>query len=415
MSFARNMPIFVAVFLVVFLAACSTTSDPVPLETVGFLERSVTQEERGVTVSAAVPDSEETRDLFGIALYKKNVQPVWLSIRNETDSRLIYMPAGTDVDYHSPFEVAAYNRNADARARLEQYFFRNGVALLIEPGETRSGFIFTGLDEGTKSFNVDIVADEDNWKFTFFIQVPGLAIDHHDVDFRTLYAQDEITHFTDAEAFMEALENLPCCTVDKDGENQGDPLNLVLIGEPRDIYYAVLRAAWDETEVVSAESGWKTAMSFLTGGEYRYSPVSSLYLFGRSQDVALQKIRDNIHERNHFRIWLAPMSFNGQSVWIGQISRDIGVRFTRKTITTHKIDPDVDETREYLVENLAYNQVIAKIAYVGGVGAASIDEPRSNLTGDPYYTDGLRVVLWFSRDPVDLDNIEFVRWRIPTR
>jgi hypothetical protein len=415
MSFARNLPIFVAVFLAVFLAACATTSDPVPLETVGFLERSVTQEERGVTVSAAVPDSEETRDLFGIALYKKDVQPVWLSIRNDTDRRLIYMPAGTDVDYHSPFEVAAYNRNANARARLEQYFFRNGVALLIDPGETRSGFIFTGLDEGTKSFNVDIVADEDNWKFTFFIQVPGLAIDHHDVDFRALYAQDEITHFTDAEAFIEALENLPCCTVDNDGENQGDPLNLVLIGEPMDIYYAILRAAWDETEVVTAESGWKTAMSFLTGGEYRYSPVSSLYLFGRSQDVALQKIRDNIHERNHFRIWLAPMTFNGQSVWIGQISRDIGVRFTRKTITTHKIDPDVDETREYLVENLAYNQVIAKIAYVGGVGAASIDEPRSNLTGDPYYTDGLRVVLWFSRDPVDLDNIEFVRWRIPTR
>ena len=411
MSFASVMPLF----LVVFLAACATSSDPVPLETVGILERSVTQQERGVTVSAAVPNSEETRELFGIALYKKDVQPVWLSISNGTDRRLIYMPAGTDVDYHSPFEVAAHNRNANARARLEQHYFRSGVALVIEPGETRSGFIFTGLDEGTKSFNVDIIADQNNWKFTFFITVPGLAIDHHDVDFENLYAKDEITHFTDADAFVEALENLPCCTVDKDGENQGDPLNLVLIGKPMDIYYAILRAAWDETEVVTAESGWKTAMSFLTGGEYRYSPVSSLYLFGRRQDVALQKIRDNIHERNHFRVWLAPMTFNGESVWIGQISRDIGVRFTRKTITTHKIDPDVDETREYLVENLAYNQSIAGIAYVGGVGAASMDEPRSNLTGDPYYTDGLRVVLWFAREPVDLDNIEFVRWRIPPR
>ena len=411
MSLARNMPVVLAVFL----AACATTSDPVPLETVGFLERSVTQQDRGVTVSAAVPNSEETRDLFGIALYKKDVQPVWLSIRNETDRRLIYMPAGTDVDYHSPFEVAANSRNANTRARLEQHFFRSGVALLIEPGETRSGFIFTGLDEGTKSFNVDIVADQNSWKFTFFIQVPGLAIDHHDVDFRSLYAEDEVTHFTDADAFIEALENLPCCTVDKDGENQGDPLNLVLIGKPRDIYYAILRAAWDETEVVTAESGWKTAMSFLTGGEYRYSPVSSLYLFGRKQDIALQKIRDNIHERNHFRVWLAPMTFDGEPVWIGQISRDIGVRFTRKTITTHKIDPDVDETREYLVENLAYNQSIAGIAYVGGVGPASMDEPRSNLTGDPYYTDGLRVVLWFAREPVDLDNIEFIRWRVPPR
>ena len=198
MSLARNMPVVLAVFL----AACATTSDPVPLETVGFLERSVTQQDRGVTVSAAVPNSEETRDLFGIALYKKDVQPVWLSIRNETDRRLIYMPAGTDVDYHSPFEVAANSRNANTRARLEQHFFRSGVALLIEPGETRSGFIFTGLDEGTKSFNVDIVADQNSWKFTFFIQVPGLAIDHHDVDFRSLYAEDEVTHLTEADAFI---------------------------------------------------------------------------------------------------------------------------------------------------------------------------------------------------------------------
>ena len=143
--------------------------------------------------------------------------------------------------------------------------------------------------------------------------------------------------------------------------------------------------------------------------------VSSLYLFDRRQDIALQKIRDNIHERNHFRLWLAPMTFEGKPVWIGQISRDIGVRFTRKTITTHKIDPDVDETREFLVENLAYKQVIEKIAYVGGVGDAPIDEPRGNLTGDPYYTDGLRVVLWISDDPVDLDDIEFVPWTIPPR
>ena len=130
MSFARNMPIFLAVFLAVFLAACATSSDPVPLETVGFLDRSVTQQERGVTVSAAVPNSEETRDLFGIALYKKDVQPIWLSIRNETDRRLIYMPAGTDVDYHSPFKVAAFNRNSDARARLEQHFFDRWHQLL---------------------------------------------------------------------------------------------------------------------------------------------------------------------------------------------------------------------------------------------------------------------------------------------
>ena len=63
--------------------------------------------------------------------------------------------------------------------------------------------------------------------------------------------------------------------------------------------------------------------------------------------MALQRARTSIHERNHLRLWLAPMRFDGKLVWIGQISRDIGVRFTSKTITTHKIDPDVDETRSF--------------------------------------------------------------------
>ena len=84
------------------------------------------------------------------------------------------------------------------------------------------------------------------------------------------------------------------------------------------------------------------------------------------------------------------------------------MRFTAKTITTHKIDPNVDETREYLIEDLAYAQSLAKIGFVGGVGAASYDEPRGNLTGDPYFTDGLRAVLFLSAEPTAISDIEIL-------
>jgi len=405
--------IALAILLVSSVSGCAGGFDPKPIESVPFRDRSVTQFEDGIRVTTAVPDASETRDLFGVSLYKKRIQPVWIEIENTTDEEVAFLPFGLDADYHSPIEVASLNRKDAARKQAEQHFFRNGVDMGIAAGETRSGYLFTTLDEGTKAFNVDIFGDEDTWQFTFFIEVPGLAVDHHDVDFASLYADDEITHFTDADAFIEAVNQLPCCTVDAKGKNQGDPLNIVIIGAPMDIYYAVIRAAWDETEVVTAASGFKTLVSFISGGEYRYSPVSSLYVFGRRQDVALQRIRKNIHERNHFRLWLAPMTFEGLPVWIGQISRDIGVRFTRKTITTHKIDPDVDETREFLVENLAYSQVLAKLAYVGGVGAAPIDDPRANLTGDPYFTDGLRVVLWVASELTDLQDIEYERWSDP--
>ena len=190
-------------------------------------------------------------------------------------------------------------------------------------------------------------------------------------------------------------------------------MNLVIIGDLQEVYVAFIRAGWDETETITSGTSWKTMKSFIGGGEYRYSPVSGLYVFGRPQDVAFQKARENIHERNHLRLWLSPYRLEGELVWLGQINRDIGVRSTTKTITTHKIDPDVDETREYLLENLAYTQALEKYAYVRGVGEVSYTQPRGNLTGDPWFSDGNRLVLWVSSEPVDIDELEFVSWRLP--
>ncbi len=405
----------IAALLILLLAGCASSFDFKPVESSPFLERAVTQVKDGVRVTAAVPDKNETRELFGMSLYKKRVQPVWIEIENMTEEPVGFLPFSVDADYHTPLEIASLTRSDKKRREAEQQLLRNSVNMWIAPGATRSGFIFTNADEGTKAFNADLFSDERSWAFTFFIQVPGLAVDHYDIDFHAIYPEEQVTHFTDAESFIAALEKLPCCVVDSKGENTGDPLNIVLVGEPGDIYYSVIRAGWDETEAVTAASGWKTAASFFSGGAYRYSPVSSLYLFGRKQDVALQRIRENIHERNHFRLWLAPMTFMGQTVWVGQISRDIGVRFTWKTITTHKIDPDVDETREFLIENLAYNQVLEKFAYVRGVGETPIDQPRGNLTGDPWFTDGLRVVLWIASDLTSLDDIEYLDWISPHR
>jgi hypothetical protein len=52
---------------------------------------------------------------------------------------------------------------------------------------------------------------------------------------------------------------------------------------------------------------------------------------------------------------------------------------------------------------------------VKGVGAAPIESPRQNLTGDPYFTDGLRAVLWVSSQPVAFEKLEFVEWEVPSR
>lgn len=403
-----------------FLSACASGGGSIPDG--DWESRIQTQEKNGILVSAAVPSAKEAKQLFAKPLYQEGIQPVWLEITNNSDTLVTFLPVGLDAQYFTPLEVANNDfekKDPDAPVKLVNTFFldQSIIDLRLEPGETRRGFIFSKLDEGTKAFNVDIVGNPggentDFLSFTFFIPVPGLSIDHYDVDWKNLYADDKWIDLSKDE-LIEAIEGFTCCVTDKGGSNNGDPLNLVIIGQPRDVYTAFIRAGWDETEKVTRTSTVKTIASFLSGGEYRYSPVSGLYVFGRSQDIAFQKARENIHERNHLRLWMSWVRYEGIPVWMGQISRDIGVRFTTKTITTHKIDPNVDETREYLLEDLAYAQSLLRMGYVGGVGAVPIDQPKGNLTGDPWFSDGFRLVLWLSSKPVPIDEPQPLNWRNP--
>ena len=372
-------------------------------------DRQFVNTEGKVRVATAVPSAEETEEIFGAKLYSRNIQPVWVQIENLGEATLWFFPVGLDEGYFTPIETS-YRRQGGISILnpvTNQEFYDNSMRLQIEGGTVRSGYIFTRIDEGTKSFNVDVYGKDEQYRMTFFVPVPGLRLDHYDVDWNNLYRQDELNE-VDLEGLVAGLEALPCCVTDEKGKNNGDPLNIAIVGELKDLYYGFIRAGWDETETIYGSSLMKTFKSALTGSEYRYSPVSALYVFGRAQDAALQKARSSINQRNHMRLWLTPMRYEGKPVWIGQISRDIGVRLTWQTVTTHKIDPDVDETREFLLEDIAYAQSLAKFGYVRGVGEAPYDEPRGNLTGDPYFTDGLRVVLFVSGQPADISEIEIL-------
>jgi len=110
------------------------------------------------------------------------------------------------------------------------------------------------------------------------------------------------------------------------------------------------------------------------------------------------------------------VKFEGKPVMIGQISRDIGTRLTTKssTFTTHKIDPDVDETRGYLTQDLLYSQALEAWGHVDGGAPASFDEPGRNLTGDPYFTDGMLAVYFLTDAPTSVLDVEYLRWDTPS-
>jgi hypothetical protein len=80
------------------------------------------------------------------------------------------------------------------------------------------------------------------------------------------------------------------------------------------------------------------------------------------------------------------------------------------SLTTHAVDPEVDDARDYLIMDVMSVQGLAKIGMVKGVGAATPENPREIILGDPYWTDGLRTVMLFPEEPVAMDKIEFFVW-----
>ena len=404
---------FVLLAITLTLTGCASRG-PLPwLETTDYRERLRTQTEGGVRVSTSVLSASESQTLYGVPLARKGIQPVWIEVENHDDTPYWFMSLGLD-PYYIPASEAAdafAGNNVDTNHVLTQRFQQLAFQNPVLPGTTVSGFILTNLHEGVKMVEVDLVASGHLKTFSFLSDIPGFRADYGGKE-HLEDTPDGVINYTDDAAFRAALEALPCCVTNKKGTRNGDPLNLVLIGGRDDAFPALVRRGWSPTEATYTGSVMKMINSVLSGERYPYSPISPLYLYGRPQDLALQKARDNVHQRNHLRLWLSPMRYHGQLVWVGQISRDIGTRLTIHSpyLTTHKIDPNVDQALLALLEDLIYSQHLSKIALVKGVGAAPRDAPRQNLTTDPYYTAGYRGVLFFDEHSTSLADIEFLPW-----
>ena len=299
--------------------------------------------------------------------------------------------------------------SGEANEQMDKFFHEHAMRSFIPKGGVRSGFVFTNMDLGTKSFNVDLIGTSGDRRFTFFVSVPGMKVSHQDVDWENLYAKDEVVSYDDGKAFAKALEALSCCTTNTDGSKQGDPLNLVIIAKDEELHRVLIQSGWDETKKSETALGTKKKSSVKLLQQHRYAPSAPQYLFGRPQDAAFRKSRESLGERNNLLLWLSPLRFEGKAVWIGQISREIRLGYLENR---YQIEPHVDEARTYLLQDFWYSQGLAKFGYVEGVGAVSISEPRETFLDDLYFTDGYRLVLLLSGDSLSISEVGLFDWSI---
>jgi hypothetical protein len=176
-------------------------------------------------------------------------------------------------------------------------------------------------------------------------------------------------------------------------QNQGDMVNFVIIGNLPKVQDALTAAAWHVADRDVKESVLKAALETYQKKAYLAMPMSELYLFGRVQDFGYEQAEPYavVASRHHFRIWKAPFQYNGQDVWVGAGTHDVGFeKDQRNGKVTHKIDPAVDGERDNIGASLQKTEKIKSLTYY--LPPNPVQDAR-NATGGGYHSDGRILVV----------------------
>ena len=168
----------------------------------------------------------------------------------------------------------------------------------------------------------------------------------------------------------------------------GDPINVGLVGSEIDLNRAMRSAGWHPADSITLKSSIRIVADTVLKREYDDAPVSSLYLWGRKQDLAFeQPFKDGPRQRHHVRFWRSSkLDVDQNPMWFGAVTFDtrVGLSHTTGEIT-HHIDPDIDRERNKLVDDLRQASQLKNFYWIDGFQAK---REGKNGGGDPFHTDG---------------------------
>jgi LssY C-terminus len=194
------------------------------------------------------------------------------------------------------------------------------------------------------------------------------------------------------------FDELPRRVTDRGGK-LGDMVNVLLVGYKDQVLEMFKAAGWVQVDS-SVEGTVLTAVSdTLARKNYLTMPMSRLYLFGRSQDYGLVHAEPLkvAKSRHHLRLWKSTSELDGRPLWCVAATHDIGFERDKrvKVLPTHKIDPNVDQEREYVNETLSATGSVAESNHIRPSQPVT---DAVTASGGEFHSDGRELVLVLRND-----------------
>ncbi|MEO6964520.1 MAG: LssY C-terminal domain-containing protein [Acidobacteriaceae bacterium] len=210
-------------------------------------------------------------------------------------------------------------------------------------------------------------------------------------------AGDTAASVADSGVFASQLspalfKDIPRRVTDQAG-NLGDMVNFALVGTEAQVKADLDKAAWFPTDANPTAAVVHGLIETLSHASYMAVPMSTLYLFGRPQDMAYARAEaiTVVATRNHLRLWKSTETVGGSPLWVGSATHDNGFEKDQRTGgITHHIDPDIDQERDF---------ILASFINAGAAKAAAFVKPSNPVgsartaTGGSFQTDGRIVVI----------------------
>jgi hypothetical protein len=174
--------------------------------------------------------------------------------------------------------------------------------------------------------------------------------------------------------------------------NKGDAVNFLIVGPKEQLEAAFAQAGWVIADRSVKDAVLNATMKSTSKQVYLEMPMSQLYMFNRTQDYGYARTEpiQVVASRHHLRIWKSPYEVDGQPLWVGACTHDIGFeRDQRNNGVTHKIDPEIDKERDYLAGTLNASG-LAESSYV--TPPDPITEAHT-ATGGTFRSDGRILVI----------------------